>query len=151
MNPLAIYKKIPQIPMKNQIFMKLLCQKAPYFGSISPVLLKYNEGECLIKIRKRRKILNHIGTVHAIAMCNAAELTAGLTIDSCLPKNLRWIPKKMQVEYLKKAETDLLASCQVKAEQFQIGDNMINVELTNDRDEIVFCAKITMYVSEKKS
>ena len=46
---------------------------------------------------------NHIGTVHAIALCNLAELSAGVMTDATIPASMRWIPKGMTVEYLKKA------------------------------------------------
>jgi len=54
-------------------------------------------------------VLNHIGTVHAIAMCNMAELAGGTMTEVTVPATHRWIPKGMTVEYLKKAETDLIA------------------------------------------
>ena len=46
---------------------------------------------------------NHLGTVHAIALCNLAELSAGVMTDAAIPPDMRWIPKGMSVDYLKKA------------------------------------------------
>ena len=58
---------------------------------------------------KRRAVTNHIGTVHAIAMCNLAELAAGTMTEISIPPSMRWLPKGMAVEYLKKAESDVEA------------------------------------------
>ena len=58
-------------------------------------------------LRDRRAVHNHIGTVHAIALCNLAELCAGLMTDASLPRGMRWIPKGMSVRYLKKAHGTL--------------------------------------------
>ena len=44
-----------------------------------------------------------IGTVHAIALCNLAEFVGGLTCEVSIPRDMRWIPKGMDVRYLKKA------------------------------------------------
>ena len=60
-------------------------------------------------MRKRRAVQNHIGTVHAIAMCNLAEIAAGTMTEISIPASMRWLPKGMQVEYLKKADSDVEA------------------------------------------
>ena len=61
-------------------------------------------------MRKRRAVQNHIGTVHAIAMCNLAEMAAGTLTEISIPASMRWLPKGMQVQYLRKAETDVRPS-----------------------------------------
>tara|TARA_Y100000031_G_C8108591_1_gene332295 strand:+ start:166 stop:621 length:456 start_codon:yes stop_codon:yes gene_type:complete len=150
MSPLKIYQSFQKYPLGNTLFMKAICFKAPYFSTIKPQLIHYSEGEIEIKISKRKAIYNHIGTIHAIAMCNLAELCGGLTIDSTLPKNWRWIPKGMTVEYLEKATTDLVGKCQVSKDEIQLGDNQIVVNVTNISGNLVFKATINMYVSERK-
>jgi acyl-coenzyme A thioesterase PaaI-like protein len=52
---------------------------------------------------------NHLGTVHAIASCNLAEYAMGVLAEATVPASHRWIPRGMSVQYLAKAETDLLA------------------------------------------
>lgn len=150
MNPLKIYKSLQKYPMANFIFMKVLCKKAPYFSTIKPELISYSEGKIEIKIKNRKSVHNHIGTVHAIAMCNLAELCGGLTVDSVLPKNWRWIPKGMAVDYISMATTDLVGFCVLEKESINLGDNKVEVDVFNDKKEQVFKATINMYVSEKK-
>ena len=58
-------------------------------------------------MKKKRAITNHLGTVHAIAMCNLVELAGGVGTDVSIPENMRWIPRGMTVEYLALAKTDL--------------------------------------------
>src|SRR3546814_8551637 len=41
-------------------------------------------------------------SVHAIALCNAAELAGGMMTEVSIPSGARWIPKGMTVEYLAK-------------------------------------------------
>src|SRR6185312_12677324 len=67
----------------------------PRFVALAP-------GRCEIAIRDRRRVHNHIGTVHAIALCNLAELSGGMLTDDSIPDSLRWIPRGMTVEYLAK-------------------------------------------------
>jgi hypothetical protein len=58
-------------------------------------------------MKKRRSVQNHIQTVHAIAMCKAAELAGGTCLDVSLTSSMRWIPVGMEVQYLTMAKTDL--------------------------------------------
>ena len=62
-------------------FSKMVCQMAPYFGTIEPKLVELHPGQAEAHVAFRREITNHLGTVHAIALCNAAELVAGLICD----------------------------------------------------------------------
>lgn len=60
-------------------------------------------GRCEIEISDRRRVHNHIGTVHAIAWCNLAELGAGMMAEVTVPRSMRWISKGMSVDYPAKA------------------------------------------------
>lgn len=99
---LKIWKALENKPAGKWTFSKMLCLKAPYFSSISPLFERLKPEYCEIKMKKHRAVLNHLGTVHAIAMCNMAELAGGTMTDATVPATHRWIPKGMQVEYLKK-------------------------------------------------
>ncbi|HSX65206.1 MAG TPA: hotdog fold domain-containing protein, partial [Pseudoxanthomonas sp.] len=102
-NVLQLYRKLSRKPFGQWLFSRLICFKAPYFASIRPrlTLLEPNRGEATIE--HRRSVTNHLGTVHAIALCNLTEFVGGLTTDVSIPASMRWIPKGMTVEYLKKA------------------------------------------------
>jgi len=106
---LSLYRRITRWPGGHWLFARAICFKAPYFASISPRITVLEPGRCEGTLVDRRKVRNHIGTVHAIALCNLAELTAGLMVDASLPAGMRWIPKGMEVQYLAKARGRLHA------------------------------------------
>lgn len=150
---LKLWNSFKNKPAGKWTYSKLLCLKAPYFSSISPIFEELRSNYCEIKIKKHRAVLNHIGTIHAIAMCNMAELAGGTMTDVTVPSTHRWIPKGMTVEYLKKAETDLVAIAKPAEENFkwsQGSDYLVNVEVRDTANSIVFKAVITMWVSAKK-
>lgn len=73
--------------------------------------------------------------------------------DATVPKTHRWIPKGMQVEYVKKATTDLVAIATPAEPNFiwkEGSDYLVNVEIKDTAEEVVFRAVITMWVSVKK-
>lgn len=104
-------------------------------------------------MRKRRKITNHIGTVHAIAMCNLAEIAGGTMTEVTVPAEVRWIPKGMTVVYLKKAETDVNAEASIDENGTITPDSElpVTVSITDANDQVVFRAVITMWLSSKKA
>ena len=126
-------------------------RNAPYFASITPRIAQLSAGFCEVRLTKRRAVQNHIGTVHAIAMCSMAELAAGLAMQGGLPSTHRWIPKNMQVTYLKKAHTHLIASAQLPEllDLTEPLDIAVPVAVSNVLGEPVFSAVVTMRVSPK--
>ena len=134
------------------MFSQLVCLKAPYFGSIRPRFVELRPGYCEVRIKKRWAVLNHIGTVHAIAMCNMAEIAGGIMTDVTIPTTHRWIPKGMSVEYLKKAETDLRAvAALTPIPAFEKAAELpVTINILDAKDQVVCRAVITMWVSPKK-
>ncbi len=100
----------------------------------------------------RRRVRNHIGTVHAIALCNLAELAAGVMTDASLPPSMRWIPKGMTVDYLAKARGTMRAvatpdtALVAAAEGYALP---VSVEVRGGDDGVVFRARIAMWVSPR--
>jgi acyl-coenzyme A thioesterase PaaI-like protein len=151
--PAQLFQSFSRYPLGRQLFSRAVTRRAPYFASVSPLIQDLRPGRCEIRVRNRRAVHNHIGTVHAIAMCNMCELAAGLMIDSSLPRGLRWIPRGMTVRYLKKAETDLSAVVET-ALDFPAGfrgDVLLPVKVSDAAGQVVMEADISMYVSPKKS
>jgi len=130
-----------------QAFSKMACQMAPYFTTINPLISALRPGHATVEVPFSREITNHLGTVHAIAMCNAAELAAGTMTDVSIPAGARWIPKGMTVEYLAKAKTDVIAVADGEAVDWQTeGDKIVPVDIHDAEGKKVFTARITMNV-----
>lgn len=148
---LAAWQSLQNKPAGSWLFSKFICRTAPYFASIKPHIRELAPGHCRVTAPKRRAVTNHIGTFHAIAMCNMAEIAGGMAADASVPTSHRWIPKGMTVEYLAKAETDLTA-----VSKFDLPDvwpdkmDLITpVSVTDTNGKEVFRAQINMYVSAK--
>ena len=54
-----------------------------------------------VKLSSKR--INHIGTVHVIAICNGLEFVMGVLTEASIPQHLRWLPKGMNVNYVAKS------------------------------------------------
>ena len=69
-------------------------------------------------IPKRRRVHNHLGTVHAIALCNGLEAAMGALAEATIPADKRWIPKGMEVAYTAKATGDVTCIAETDAGQW---------------------------------
>lgn len=149
---LRFWQTLATKPGGKWLFSKLVCFKAPYFASIRPQFEELRPGYCTLTISKRRAVQNHLGTVHAIAMCNMAELAGGTMTEASTPATHRWIPKGMTVEYLKKAETDLRAEASFNTRpEFGTATSVpVTVVVTDTNNQLVFRAEINMWISPKK-
>ncbi|UVL92558.1 DUF4442 domain-containing protein [Pseudomonas siliginis] len=128
-------------------FSKMACQFAPYFSTINPLISELRPNAATVQVPFRKEITNHLGTVHAIALCNAAELAGGMMTDVSIPSGARWIPKGMTVEYLAKAKTDVTAVASAEGVDWQSdGDKVVNVDIHDTEGKKVFTARITMNV-----
>lgn len=148
---LSLYRRLRRWPAGNWLFTRAVCWRAPYFASIGPAFIDLKPGYASASLRKRRRVLNHIGTVHAIAMANLCELVAGTMTEVTVPVSMRWIPKGMQIDYLGKAQTDLVARAQLDAiPGFETDIELpVSVEVTDVHDTVVVRAVITMWVSAR--
>ena len=149
---LALHRRLLRWPGGRWLFSRLVCFKAPYFGSISPLVERLEPGRCEASLRHRRRVTNHIGTVHAIALCNLAELAGGLALEASLPPAMRWIPRGMEVEYLRKAVGTMRAVAtpmEPPREAAQGHDLPVEVVVTDPAGEAVFRAVIRMWVSPR--
>jgi acyl-coenzyme A thioesterase PaaI-like protein len=149
---LALWSRLSAWPGGRWLFSRLICLKAPYFSSVRPTFVALRPGYCAVAIRKRRAVQNHLGTVHAIAMCNMAELAAGIMTEATVPASHRWIPKGMSVDYLKKAGTSLTAVAEVTPLPVFAGaaELPVPVDIMDSGGGVVCRAVIRMWVSPKK-
>lgn len=149
---LAAWQRFEKLPFGKALFSRLISWKAPYFASIAPHFEELRPGYARVSMRKRRAVTNHIGTVHAIAMCNLAEIAAGMMTEVSIPATMRWLPKGMQVEYLRKAGSDVQAVAQVaEVVEGPARDVPVQVDVQDRAGEVVCRATITMWVSPRKN
>ena len=148
---LSLWRSLSGWPGGRWLFSTIITYRAPYFATIRPRFTELRPGYCELTLRKRRRVHNHIGTVHAIAMCNMAELAGGLATDVTIPAGYRWIPKGMTVRYLAKAQTDLTAIAELGAlpEFNKPTDLIVPVRILDTADNRVFEADITMWISPR--
>ena len=146
----ALYRRAAARPFGTRAFSLLFALKAPYFRTVRPQVREVRPHHAALTIRKRWAVQNHIGTVHAIAVCNGLEAAMGLLAEATTPPNRRWIPKGMTVSYLAKSTTDLLCIAETDPADWEdVGDVPVRVRAVRTDGTVVVDGIITIYVSER--
>jgi acyl-coenzyme A thioesterase PaaI-like protein len=149
-----MWRRLADRPLGKRLFSVAVMARAPYFGTILPTVETMVPGRCEVRAPKWWGVHNHIGTFHAIAACNLAEITMGMLAEATVPPTHRWIPKAMNVEYLAKATTALHATAEVEPlpefgdEPFEL---IVPVSVRDDAGKEVVHADITIWVTRKSA
>jgi acyl-coenzyme A thioesterase PaaI-like protein len=113
-----MWKRLAKRPGGTWVFSAAAMARVPYFASIAPHVVRMEPGFAEVTVPKWFLVYNHIHTVHAIALCNAAELAMGMLMEATVPTTHRWIPKAMTVQYRQKATTSLRAQARLDPPDF---------------------------------
>lgn len=148
---LGLWERLRVVPGGERVFSWGFTWKAPYFRSVRPRFVQVSPNYAALRLPKRRAVLNHIGTVHAIAVCNGLEAAMGALAEATIPAGKRWLPKGMEVAYLAKSTSGLTCSAETDPGSWTAGPEVpVQVKATRDDGTVVVEGTIHLWVTDKK-
>jgi acyl-coenzyme A thioesterase PaaI-like protein len=148
----AMYRSLARLPwgLGQRVFSLAFTRRARYFATIKPTFLDVRPHHASLRLPNRRAVHNHIGTVHAIAVCNGLEAAMGALAEATVPEGMRWLPKGMEVSYLAKSTSDLVCEASTtEADWAGAPDVPVRVLATRDDGTVVVEGVIRLWVTAK--
>lgn len=106
---LRTFNTCQRFPGGRALFGLILGRRVPYTGNIRARVDELTPGHSKVRMADRRKLRNHLRSIHAIALANLGELATGLAMMAALPATARAIPTEIKIEFLKKARGEITA------------------------------------------
>jgi acyl-coenzyme A thioesterase PaaI-like protein len=150
-NLLDLWNRASSLPQGRRGFSLMFSRRAPYFATVRPLFIDIRPNYAELRIKKRRGVQNHIGTVHAIALCNGLEAAMGALAEASIPADKRWIPKGMDISYTAKADSDVRCIAETDPEQWESEDPDLPVRVKGVRQDgtVVIEGVIKLWVTPK--
>ncbi len=133
------WNRLQIFPAGSWLFSFFLGKYAPYSSTISAKVEALSPGNARVSIRDRKKVRNHLKSIHAIALINLGEIATGLAVLSTIPGNMRGIVLGLEAEYVKKARGRLVANAHFELPS-EIDDSTpvkVSAELVDEAGELV--------------
>lgn len=146
------WNKLQSFPAGDRLFSFALGHIAPYSGSISARVEVLSPGHARVSMKDRRKVRNHLKSIHAIALINLGEIASGLAVLSTIPDTMRGILRGIEAEYVKKARGKLTATANFELPS-EIDDHSlvkVTAVLTNEAGDVVTRVHATWLLGYKK-
>ncbi|MBJ95927.1 MAG: DUF4442 domain-containing protein [Rickettsiales bacterium] len=138
--------------MGKWLFSQGVGRMAPYTGTIGALVDELRPGYARVLLKDRKKVRNHLHSVHAIALMNLGEVATGLALMSAMPDDARGILAGLSMDYHKKARGWLTAECSCEVpETSERREYEIRGEITDSAGDLVATATARWLIGPRQA
>ncbi|KRF28138.1 thioesterase [Nocardioides sp. Soil805] len=152
-NPVvSLWRRISRVPLVGPwLFSTLFAIKTPFAAAIKPRFVSVEPHRVALRVANRRRVRNHLGNVHATALCTGLETAAGTLAEATVPPTMRWIPRRMQVEYTSMARGPVTCTAETSPDAWIDSDPEVHVAVRGVLDDgtMVIAGVVTLWVTSR--
>lgn len=127
-------KKLPKVS-HSFLFTQLFCSQVKYARTSKIIIVDIEPQQVKLLIKNHKKVQNHIGGVHAIAVALLAESATGIVFGMNLPDTALPLLKSMTMNFKRRMQGDLTAVARISDQQTS--------ELTGEKGDMEILVTIT--------
>jgi uncharacterized protein (TIGR00369 family) len=124
------WKHLRRVPGSAAVLSRVVSLAVPYAASIAPEIVAVEPGYARLQMRDRRRVRNHLGTIHAMALGNLAETTGNAAVVAALPPGAKFVVTDFAIAFVKKARGTITSECRVTLPPLDARDTEIALEVT---------------------
>lgn len=136
----GIIRKIERVsgPFRSRAVTLALGRTVKFVGTAGLSVDELSGDRAVVSVRNRRKVQNHIGSVHACAMALIAESATGFLVGMNVPDSAIPVIKTMKIDYVKRATGMLRAEATLTEAQRRAiagepkGDVLVQCRVTDE-------------------
>lgn len=146
------WDRLSGLPGGKKLFSVAIGKMAPYTGTVGAVVDELEPGYSKVLLKDRKKVRNHLNSVHAVALVNLGEVTTGLAVMSGMPDNARGILKGLSIEYHKKARGLLTAECRTEIpETNERKEFLVEGQISDESGDVVATVQANWLIGPMRS
>lgn len=114
-------KKLDKLPQswRMPVFTFMIGKMVKLAGTTGCKVTEINQHRCVVELANKKKVQNHIGSIHAAGIALLAESATGYLTSLSIPDNRIQVIRTLKVTYLKRASGDMKAVASLDDEQIK--------------------------------
>lgn len=152
----ARIEQLPR-PLRTTARSFALGRIVKFIGTAGLSIEELSADRAVVAIPNRRRVQNHIGSVHAAAMALCAETASGFVVGMNVPDSAVPVIKSMKIDYLRRARGALRAVGELSAAQREEirtkerGEVEVKVTVTDeDGEQPISCTMLWAWTPKRR-
>jgi acyl-coenzyme A thioesterase PaaI-like protein len=151
--PIDWLPRVLQGPVRSAVMGRVV----PFVGTAGLAIDELTPARAVVRIADRRRVQNHIGSVHAAAMALLAETATGFVVGMNVPDSGVPVIKTLRIDFVKRASGALRAVAELTPEQIETirstekGEVAVRVTVTDaEGKEPVVCEMVWAWTPKRR-
>ena len=128
--------KLPDI-VRSKALTTFFAKTVKFTGTAGIVVEELTNQRAVISLKNKKRVQNHIGSVHAVASVLIAESATGYVVGMNIPDSSVPVIKTIKADYVKRAKGDMRAVATLSDKQLKAmrteekGETAVTVTITD--------------------
>lgn len=139
----TIVNKINMLPdfLRKKTLSTFFGKMVKYTGTTGSLVEELTENRAVISLKNKKRVQNHIGSVHAVASVLIGESATGYLVGMNVPDSSVPVIKTIKADYVKRAVGDMKAVATLTDEQVkqirtqEKGETTVKVTITDGENK----------------